>query len=64
MKWHSFGNGNVQLRLWVGLVGADGYLCHVDAKTSAAQDERIAGPHKDKIELIRAQRHDERGELP
>ena len=64
MKWHNFGNGNVQLRLCVGLVGADAYLCHAYVKTSAAQDKRMAGSLKDKIDLIRAQRHDERGELP
>jgi hypothetical protein len=64
MKWHNFGSGSVQLRLCVGLVGDDAYLCHAYVKTSAAQDKRMAGSLKDKIGLIRAGRHHERGELP
>lgn len=64
MKWHNFGNGNVQLRLCVGLVGDDAFLCQAYVKTSAAQDKRMAGSLKEKLALIRTERHDERGELP
>lgn len=64
MKWHSFGNGNVQLRLCVGLVGGDAFLCHAYVKTSGAQDMRMAAALKDRLGLIRAGQHQERGELP
>jgi hypothetical protein len=64
MKWHNFGNGNVQLRLCVALLDGDAYLCQAYAKTSPTQDQRMAASLKDRIELIRAGRHDERGVLP
>jgi hypothetical protein len=63
MKWHNFGNGNVQLRLCVGLVRGDAYLCHAYVKTSPAQDKRMAGSLKDKLSMIRSGLHDERGGL-
>mgnify|MGYP000996428208 CR=1 FL=1 len=64
MKWHNFGNGQVQLRLCVALVSGNAHLCHAYVKTSDAQDKRMAGSLKDKIELIGAGLHDVRGELP
>jgi len=63
MKWHNFGNGNVQLRLCVALLNDDAYLCHAYVKTSDPQDKRMGASLKDKIDLIRAGKHDERGEL-
>lgn len=64
MKWHNVGNGNVQLRLCVALIGGDAYLCHGYVKTSPQQDQREAALLKTRIPLIRDLRHDERGELP
>ena len=64
MKWHNFGNGNVQLRLCVALVDGDAYLCHAYVKTSPAQDRRRAASLKHKILLIQRGHHVERGELP
>lgn len=63
MKWHNFGNGNVQLRLCVALVGGDAFLCQAYIKTSPVQDKLMAASLKDKIALIRAGNFDERGEL-
>lgn len=64
MKWHNFGNGNVQFRLCVALVGEDAYLCHAYIKTSAARDRLMAGRLDDRILLIRNGKCDIRGELP
>jgi hypothetical protein len=63
MKWHNFGNGNVQLRLCVGLVGGDAYLCHAFVKTSPDQDKREAAKLRKRISLIRDGNFDWRGEL-
>ena len=63
MKWHNFGNGNVQFRLCVAVINDDAYLCHAYAKTSQARDHLMAGSLKDKIKLIRDGTYDVRGEL-
>ncbi len=63
MKWHNLGNGNVQLRLCVGLVEGSAYLCHAYVKTSAELDRREAAKLKMRISLIHAGTYQSRGEL-
>lgn len=63
MKWHNFGNGNVQFRLCVAVLSGDAYLCHAYIKTSEARDHLMAGSLKDKIKLLQAGTFDIRGEL-
>ena len=64
MKWHNIGNGSVQLRLCVALVGGDAYLCHAYVKTSPQQDRRKAALLKNRVQLIQQGTYDLRGELP
>ena len=63
MKWHNIGNGKVQLRLCIGLVNGDAFLCHAYSKTSPPMDKRMAAKLKERLRLIRLDQHDERGEL-
>ncbi|MCB9764718.1 MAG: hypothetical protein H6739_33390 [Alphaproteobacteria bacterium] len=63
MKWHNLGNGNVQLRLCIGLVDGDAFLCQGFKKTSPGQDFREGFKLMERIRLIRQQRHVEKGAL-
>lgn len=63
MKWHNFGNGRVQFRLCVAIIGSDACLCHAYIKTSPGRDLLMAASLQDKITLIRAQTFDARGDL-
>ncbi len=61
MKWRNFGGRNIQMRLCVGLVAGDAFLCHAYQKTSPSQDRRESAKLKDRIQLIRENRHREEG---
>ena len=63
MKWHNFGNSNVQLRLCVAIIDTDAYLCHAYVKNSPQQDLRESAKLEDRIGLILAGRHQSLGEL-
>lgn len=63
MKWHQVGNGKVQLRLTVGIIGGDSYLCEAYVKTDDKVDKRKLAKFKVYLDSIRQGRYIFRGEL-
>jgi hypothetical protein len=63
MKWHQIGNGRVQLRLTVGLLNGDGFLCEAYVKKDSKVDKRKLAKFKVYLELIRQERFVIRGKL-
>lgn len=63
MKWHQIGNGLVQLRLTVGMMGDKFYLCEAYVKNDEKTDQRKLARFKTYLQLIRMNRFTERGRL-
>lgn len=62
MKWHQVGNGKVQLRLPVGVMD-EAYLCEAYVKGDLKKEKRKLEKFRTHLELIRQNRHTERGRL-
>ena len=62
MKWHQIGNGNVQLRLSVGMF-SDAFLCEAYVKKDEKYDKRKAAIFKTRLELIKRGTYTENGRL-
>ena len=63
MKWHQVGNGRVQLRLTVGILGDDCFLCEAYVKKDDKVDKRKLSKFKGYLELIRQGCYTIRGKL-
>lgn len=63
MKWHQIGNGKVQLRLTVGIISGDVYLCEAYVKIDDKTDKRKLAKFKVYLELIRKKQFVIRGVL-
>ena len=63
MKWHQVGNGRVQLRLTVGVIGNESFLCEAYVKHDDKEDKRRQAKFKVYLELIRKSRYTVRGKL-
>lgn len=63
MKWHQIGNGRVQLRLNVGLIGNEFYLCEAYVKKDEKFDRRMLAKFKVYLQLIRIGHFKTRGKL-
>ena len=62
MKWHQMGNGKVQIRLPVGLLGM-AHLCEAYVKLDPKKEARMLARFKTHLQLIRLGRFTERGRL-
>ena len=62
MKWHQMGNGKVQVRLPVGLLG-EAFLCEAYVKLDPKKEARMVARFKTHFQLIRLGRYTERGRL-
>ena len=60
MKWHQIGNGKVQLRLPVAILGKV-FLCASYVKLNDKVDKRKLANFKTRIQLIRQRRYKSRG---
>lgn len=63
MKWHQIGNGRVQLRLTVGILGGEYFLCEAYVKKDDKLDKRKLSKFKVYLDLIRQGRYIIRGKL-
>lgn len=64
MKWRNLGNGNIQLRLPVGMgITADAVLCEAYVKGNANEEQRKLARFKTHLQLIRLGRFTECGRL-
>lgn len=63
MKWHQIGNGKIQLRLTVGIIGSECFLCEAYVKENDKVDKRKLAKFKGYLELIRQGRYTIRGNL-
>jgi len=63
MKWHNVGNGNVQLRLPVALIGGQAYLCEAYVKSDGKHDQRMMARFDVHVQRLRNGRYVERGRL-
>lgn len=63
MKWHNMGNGGVQVRGSIAILGPRAYLCRGFVKDSDATDQREAMKLKAHIQFIRQGRYVLRGLL-
>jgi len=63
MKWHNVGSGRVQLRLCVGLLLGQAYLCRAFVKDSDSTDKREVAKFKSHLKYIRQGQFIERGRL-
>lgn len=63
MKWHQIGAGKVQMRLPVGLLFAEFYLCEAYIKTDPKKEKRMMAKFKTHLELIRRGQFTECGRL-
>lgn len=63
MKWHNFGNGQIQLRLPIAHINDDFYLCRAYVKKTPKQEERELLVFAEHIDLIRAGNFQEMGRL-
>ncbi|EKD54322.1 MAG: hypothetical protein ACD_60C00094G0002 [uncultured bacterium] len=63
MKWHQIGNGKVQLRLTVGLLGSECFLCEAYVKNDEKLDRRKLAKFKGYLELIRQGCYTIRGKI-
>jgi hypothetical protein len=62
MKWHQVGNGQVQLRLPVGLVD-QAFLCEAYVKNDGKKEQRMLAKFKTHLQLIEEKRFSICGEL-
>ncbi len=62
MKWHQVGNGNVQLRLPVGMFD-EIFLCEAYVKANTKQEKRKLFKLKTHLQLIRENKHTVCGRL-
>lgn len=63
MKWHQIGDGRVQLRLTVGILGGQCFLCEAYVKNNDKVDIRKLSRFKGNLELIRQGSYTIRGKL-
>lgn len=63
MKWHQVGDGRVQLRLTVGILGSECFLCEAYVKKNDKVDIRKQAKFKGYLELIRQGSYTIRGKL-
>jgi hypothetical protein len=63
MKWHQVGNGCVQLRLTVGILGNECFLCEAYVKKDDKVDRRKLSKFKGYLDLIKQGRYVIRGRL-
>lgn len=63
MKWHQMGDGRVQLRLTVGVLGEQCFLCEAYVKQNTKVDIRKLSKFKGILELIRSGNYTVRGRL-
>jgi len=63
IKWHQIGNGKVQLRLLVGLIKQDFYLCEAYHKRNEKFEQRQLMKFKTHIALIREGKYNSCGVL-
>jgi hypothetical protein len=63
MKWHNVGPGNVQLRLTVGILQNDAFLCEAYVKTSPQMDRRMIARFSVHLTNIQRGNYVERGRL-
>ncbi len=63
MKWHNMGNGNVQLRLTVGILNGQCLLCEAYDKQNEKQELRKLARFKTYLDLIRSGNYITRGKL-
>lgn len=63
MKWHQMGSGLVQLRLTVGILNNECFLCEAYVKSNEKQDHRQLAKFKTYLDLIKKGRHTTRGRL-
>jgi hypothetical protein len=63
MKWHNMGNGNVQLRLTVGILNGQCFLCEAYDKQNSNQEARKLARFKTYLQLIRLGNYIIRGRL-
>lgn len=63
MKWRQVGNGKVQLRLPVALIGTNAYLCGAYVKENAAKETKALIRFEQHVDLIKKRKHTERGRL-
>ena len=63
MKWHQIGDGLVQLRLTVGILGEQSFLCEAYVKHDSKVDKRCLARFKVYLELIRRNCYTLRGIL-
>lgn len=63
MKWHNLGPGTVELRTGIALLNGNAYLCDAYVKSSPQKDLRLMTKFEGHIDLIRQNRHIERGYL-
>lgn len=63
MKWHQIGNGRVQLRLTVGSLDNNYFLCEAYVKKDDKVDKRKLAKFKGYLELIWQGRYTIRGKL-
>jgi hypothetical protein len=54
---------HVQLRLGVGLINGTAYLCDAYVKSNASQDMRMMTKLEGRLDVIRQNKHIERGRL-
>ena len=63
LKWHNFGNGQIQLRVCVGLLNGQAYLCQGFVKSSDKTDKRECAKLKVYLRDIAIGRYTSRGFL-
>lgn len=63
MKWHQIGNGRIQLRLTVGILEKECFLCQAYVKKDDKVDKRKLAAFKGYLELIRKGCYTIRGKL-
>jgi len=63
MKWHQVGNGKVQLRLPIGLIMGNAYICGAYVKSNEKKELRMLAKFKQHLLLIQEERYIKCGEL-
>lgn len=53
MKWHQMGNGLVQLRLTVGVINGECFLCEAYVKSNVSQEYRQLEKFRHRLQLIK-----------
>jgi len=62
MKWHQVGNGRVQLRLPITILG-DAFLCRAYVKSNGKKEKRMMAKFKAHIQMVRQGKYRMRGVL-